>query len=64
MSTLFDRSKQNLGNMSAYDLIQKLDEQYPPRCIGLEQSESSAQRYAGKRDVVESLLAKLKTEER
>ena len=54
----------NYGTMSAYDLIMKLDQEIPHRCIGVEQTPENAQRYAGKRDLVDSLLARLKVEER
>jgi len=56
--------EKNLGTMSAYDLIQMLDKEYPPRCITVDQTELMAHRYSGKRDLVDSLLARLKREER
>lgn len=37
------------------DLIILLDEHYPHRCIAFGESESSAQRYAGMRELIDEL---------
>lgn len=47
----------------AADLIKQLDKDYPARCIGAAQSAVDAHRYAGKRDLIENLLAHLKKAE-
>lgn len=54
----------NLGTMSAYDLIMQLDKTTPARCMSQDETVANHQRYAGKRDLIESLLARLKSEER
>ena len=38
------------------DLIKELDEKFPPRCIGSKESLEDAHRYAGKRELIETLL--------
>jgi len=53
----------NLGTMSAYDLILKLDRDYPHRCLSIDANVNQAHRYAGKRDLVDSLLSQIKHEE-
>ena len=45
------------------DLIKKLDEMYPARCIGPKETIESAQRYAGSRDVIEYLTTSLSLED-
>lgn len=45
-------------------LIESLDRQYPPKCIGSDQTEIEAQRYAGKRELIDHLLEKLEADER
>ena len=42
------------------DLIKALDESFPAECIKPGQSLEDAHRYAGKRELVETLLHKLK----
>ena len=41
----------------AADLIDMLDEAYPPRCIAPGQTVESAHRYAGARSLIDSLRA-------
>jgi len=60
MRNLFEN---NLGTMSAYDLILKLDKSYPHRCLSIDADVNQAHRYAGKRDLVDSLLSQIKYEE-
>lgn len=38
------------------DLVERLDEEFPPCCIGRNQSEVDAHRYAAKRELVDFLL--------
>ena len=40
---------------AAADLIADLDGLYPPKCSGPEESLESAQRYAGKRELIDYL---------
>jgi hypothetical protein len=42
------------------DLIEKLNKEYPARCIKHNESAIDAHRYAGKRDLIENLLIHLK----
>jgi hypothetical protein len=42
---------------SSRDLIAALDKLYPPRCIAPGESLETAHRYAGARELVETLLA-------
>lgn len=44
---------------NAVDLVRELAEMIPPRCIGAEESLEDAHRYAGKRELVDHLLARL-----
>lgn len=41
---------------SAADLLKYLDEAYPARCIGRDQSPEHAHRYAGQRELIDGLL--------
>lgn len=45
-------------------LIESLDRQYPPLCIGPAQTEIEAQRYAGKRELIDHLQERLEADER
>lgn len=45
-------------------LIEELDQQWPPRCIGPEESLRAADRYAGRRDLVEELKARQQATEK
>jgi len=63
-STVLGGNPSNLGTMSAYDLIQKLDKDYPHRCITPDETVEHARFYAGKRDLIDVLLSKIKYEER
>lgn len=63
MSNILTRREESLHSITAADLIKRLDEQYPARCIGPDESVEHARYYAGKRDLVDALLAKLKREE-
>lgn len=38
------------------DLVKALDEAFPPKCIGPNETLRDADRYAGKREVIEFLL--------
>jgi len=40
----------------AEELVAKLDEWFPPKCIGKNQTPEEAHRYAGKRELIEHLL--------
>lgn len=53
---------QKLPAMAA-DLIRELDRTIPERCIGAHESLEDAHRYAGKRELVLSLLLRLKASE-
>lgn len=46
-----------LADMSAFQLIDLLDRAYPPRCIAANEKPHEAHRYAGLRELVESLVA-------
>lgn len=48
----------------SHDLIAELDRLYPPRCIAPGESLEAAHRYAGQRDLVDTLLALVKRDER
>lgn len=39
------------------DLIQVLDEEYPQRCVGRSETIEEAQRYAGKRELIDELIS-------
>jgi hypothetical protein len=43
----------------ATDLVRELDKSTPAKCIGANESETDAHRYAGKRELIESLLRRL-----
>lgn len=45
-----------LSRMTAYDLIDWLDQQVPHRCIDPHDTPESAHRYAGSRELVDQLL--------
>ena len=49
--------------MLATDLIRELAASIPERCIGANESLEAAHRYAGKRELVNSLLLRLKATE-
>lgn len=42
--------------LHSVDLVGRLDEEFPPRCIGANQTPEEAHRYAGKRELVDFLL--------
>lgn len=44
----------------AVDLVRELEASVPERCIGHNESVESAHRYAGKRELVQSLIQRLK----
>lgn len=46
------------------DLIEWLDKQYPPRCIQKGESLEDAHRYAGRRDLIDELLAHKRARDR
>lgn len=52
-------SKQPLPVFSA-ELIEMLDSQYPHRCPGITMDDREIWAYVGKRELVDSLLSKLK----
>lgn len=43
----------------AADLVRELDKSTPARCMGANESLTDAHRYAGKRELVDSLLLRL-----
>lgn len=45
-------------------LIEELEALYPPRCIGPEESLRAADRYAGRRELVDELKARLQATEK
>lgn len=49
--------------MLAVDLVKELAASIPERCIGATESLESAHRYGGKRDLINSLLLRLKATE-
>lgn len=48
--------------IGSYDLIRWLDEQYPNKCIRTGQTLEDAHRYAGKRDLVDTLMQQMNEE--
>lgn len=46
----------DFATMSAYQLIDFLNRDYPHRCIGKSETEIEAHRYAGKRELIDDLL--------
>lgn len=48
---------------SAIELVQELDAMFPARCIGASETLAEAQRYAGKRELVDFLKTVLKRTE-
>ena len=61
-NVLGNRNK-TIGQMTAVELIERLDNQYPERCITYDETIEHARFYAGKRDLVVTLLAHLKRED-
>lgn len=51
------QSERLLLETSAYDLIENLDRQFPARCIQPHETLEEAHRYAGKRELIDELLA-------
>lgn len=49
---------------SAADLIEELDKQNPARCIKPDETLELAHRYAGKRELIDNLLARLQVTEK
>lgn len=47
----------------AADLVERLDEEFPARCIGPTQTPEAAHRYAGKRDLIDFLVNLLREAE-
>ncbi len=56
-------SKATLIEMSAKELIQTLDHEYPPMCIHKGESLEDAHRRAGKRELIDALLVRLSVEQ-
>jgi hypothetical protein len=56
------RPKQSYIDMSAEQLVDHLLEAWPARCIGAVESETEAHRYAGKRELLENLRARMNRE--
>jgi hypothetical protein len=50
-------------NNTVVGLIQDLDHEYPAQCIGRSQPETEAQRYAGKRELIDHLIERLAVDE-
>lgn len=46
------------------DLIKELDEMYPARCIAEDETPSQAHRYAGRRELIDELLARWQSTEK
>ncbi|MDR3473422.1 MAG: hypothetical protein P4M09_17320 [Devosia sp.] len=46
----------DFATMTAYQLIDMLNAAYPHQCIQLGQSETSAHRYAGRREMIDELI--------
>jgi hypothetical protein len=57
------RSKINIGTMSAYDLIDWLDEKYPHRCIEKAEDVTSAHRRSAVRELIDGLIQRRKRED-
>jgi hypothetical protein len=55
-------SRQSLLDMSAVQLVEYLDDTWPARCIGPDQSEHLAHRYAGKRELIDTLKIRIEQE--
>jgi hypothetical protein len=64
MSTVLGNRRKAIGQLTAVELIERLDEQFPHRCIGRDETLDHAYYYAGKRDLVDTLLAQLKREDK
>lgn len=47
----------DLRDLTAYDLIEALSAAFPHRCIGKTETEIDAHRYAGKRELIDWLVA-------
>jgi len=58
-----DLAETPLSVMSAYDLIDLLNTDYPHRCLAPGEDVREAERYAGKRELVDMLMA-IREEER
>ena len=43
--------------MSAHQLIDWLDTDFPHRCVGVNETELAAHRYAGKRELIDMLVS-------
>lgn len=56
------KPKKYLIDMSAEQLVDHLLEQWPARCIGEHDTEIRAHRYAGKRELLENLRARMNRE--
>lgn len=63
MKTVLGHSHKTFGQMTAYELIEWLDEHYPHQCANIGDSMDHIQRTAGARALVDSLLSKLKNED-
>jgi hypothetical protein len=48
--------------MSAYELIEHLNQAFPVRSIILGETEAQAHRYAGRRDLIDELMAAVEME--
>jgi hypothetical protein len=48
----------------AADMVRELDSQYPARCIGPKETLEEAHRYAGKRELIDGLMRRLKETEK
>ena len=63
MKTVLGNTHKAIGQLTAVELIERLDQQYPARCIGRDETVQHAYYYAGKRDLVETLLLQLDRED-
>ena len=50
--------------VTSTELIEALDALYPPRCIGPDETPIEAHRYAGKRELIDGLKARLAATEK
>jgi len=56
------KKKEYIIDMRAEQLLDYLDRKFPVRCIGPNETEVSAHRYAGARELIDNLRARLNRE--
>jgi hypothetical protein len=57
------KRKVNIGTLSAYQLVEMLDNEHPHRCIGQTEDHLSAVRRGAVRDLIDSLMKRIQREE-